>query len=109
MMFIELFEIGFFAGLFNWSNILLTLGIFLCILIPMGIHMFLLQKYPRISKYLVVLSIIGVIALEIVCQMTTGWDRFAWLIIYGFVVCIFLGIILAYPISKYRTKRRERV
>lgn len=93
MGFIELFEVGFFTALWNWSNPILTLLVYTCIAIGALLQFVLLKKCRKPAMRWSLLSIcgIGIIISECACQVITGWDRLGFLIIYGFVICLMIG------------------
>ena len=110
MMLIELIEIGFFSALYDLSNPLLSISVYTSIAVPMLLQIVLLKKYPNssITRYLLLITFVGMIVLEVLCHSITGWDRLGWLIIYGFVSCIFIGFLVAYPIVRYMNKKARK-
>ena len=93
MGFIELFEIGFFTSLWNWSNPILTILVYVCIAIGAGIQLVLHKKCrkPAMRWSMLGICTTGIIISECAWQMITGWDRLGIDIIYGIIVCLMLG------------------
>ena len=93
MGFFELFEIGFFTALWNWSNPFLTVLVYAFIVMGALIQLILLNKCRKtITRWsLIGFCGIGVVFSEFAWQVITGWDRLAIDIIYGVIVCLALG------------------
>jgi len=93
MGFLELFEIGFFTALWNWSNPFLTVLVYAFIVMGAVIQLILLKKCRKtITRWsLIGICGIGVVFSECAWQVITGWDRLAIDIIYGVIVCLALG------------------
>ena len=93
MGFLELFEIGFFTALWNWSNPILTGLLYLFIAIGALIQFVLLRKCrkPPMRWSLVGICGIGIVFSECAWQVITGWDLLAVDIIYGIIICLVIG------------------
>lgn len=93
MGFLELFEIGFFTALWNWSNPFLTVLVYAFIVMGTVIQLILLKKCRNpVSRWsLFGICGIGIVISECAWQVITGWDRLAIDIIYGVIVCLSLG------------------
>ena len=109
MGFLELFEIGFFTALWNWSNPFLTVLVYTFIVIGAVIQLLLLKKCLKtITRWsLIGICGIGIVISECACQVITGWDRLAIDIIYGIIVCLVIGAGIAGAASMIR-KRGKR-
>ena len=99
----ELFEIGFFTCLINFSgNIWLSLIEWFLVLVGFLIQYILLRK----SRTLFVkgifpgLLLAGLVVGEGLVWSVTGWERFSVVLSYGFGICCMLGIILAFLVYK---------
>ena len=106
MGFLELFEIGFFTALWNWSNPFLTLLVYVFIVMGALIELILLKKCRKtITRWsLIGICGIGIVISECAWQMITGWDRLAIDIIYGIIVCILIGAAITAAVSMIRKK-----
>lgn len=104
----ELWDIGFFHFLLNWTNGYISMVIWVCVLIGAGIQYLLIKKCKsktaRLS--LVIIAALAALACEFICQVVTGWNLFGWLIIYGLVIAILLGSIIVWVICFGRYKRK---
>ena len=106
MGFLELFEIGFFTALWNWSNQFLTILEYVLIVVGSVIQLILLKKCRNsVSRWsLIGICGIGIVISECACQMITGWDRLAIDIIYGIIVCILIGAAITAAVSMIRKR-----
>lgn len=104
---IELFEIGFFTTLWDWSNFPLTMTVYSCIALGCIIQGILQKKCDNSNlRWLFIgLCAIGIIVCECIWHMITGWDRLGLDFIYGFIICLLLGSIIVIIISKYMYKK----
>ncbi len=109
MGFLELFEIGFFTALWNWSNPILTGLVYLFIAIGALIQFVLLRKCrkPAMRWSLVGICGIGIVFSECAWQVITGWDLLAVDIIYGIIICLVIGAGITAAVSMIR-KRGKR-
>ena len=96
LVFLELIEYGFFEAFWNWSNPVLTLLIYLCVLIGAAVQYLLLKKCqkPVLRWALIGLCVLGILVCEYAMIFITGWDRLGITILYGFVICILLGAVI---------------
>ena len=95
----ELFEIGFFTCLINFSgNIWLSLIEWFFVLLGFLIQYILLRKSrTRFVKGIFPgLLLAGLIVGEGMVWSVTGWERFSVVLSYGFGICCMLGVILAW-------------
>ena len=109
MGFLELFEIGFFTALWNWSNPFLTLLVYVFIVMGALIQLILLMKCRKtITRWsLIGFCGIGVVFSECAWQVITGWDLLAVDIIYGIIICLVIGAGITAAASMIR-KRGKR-
>ena len=98
----ELFEIGFFMCLFNFSNIWLSITEWFCVLVGFLIQYILLRKGRGMATKwgFPCLLLVGIIISECMVWTITGWDRLAVALIYGFIVCLMLGAVLAWLVYR---------
>lgn len=89
----QLWEVGFFHGMFDFSNPFLSVGIWLCLLLGAAVQFVLLLrcKSRRWRGSFAALLIALLVACEFACQAITGWDLLGWLIIYGGMLVMLLG------------------
>lgn len=108
MGFIELFEIGFFSGFWNWSAPNLTILLYFCVATGFALQFILQRKCrkPAIRWSIIVLCAFGIIISECVWQTITGWDRLGVDIIYGLIVCLLLGAIIMMIVSLFKNKHK---
>jgi len=105
---VELFEIGFFTALFNYTNIYLSLMVWLCVAVGAVLqHFFQKSSHSFVRWGLPVACIFGVLMCEGTAAVTTGWDRLAVYIIYGLLVCLLLGAGIS-VLAAYVKNRRKR-
>lgn len=104
MGFLELFEIGFFTALWNWSNPFLTVLVYAFIVMGALIQLILLNKCRKtITRWsLVGICGIGIVISECAWQVITGWDRLGTDIIYGIIVCLLVGAGITTAVSMIR-------
>ena len=104
----ELFEIGFFTALWNWSNPFLTILVYAFIVIGTVIQLFLIKKCQKTITRWSLLGIcgMGVVFSECAWQVITGWDRLGIDIIYGIIVCILIGAAIPAAVSMIRKRRK---
>lgn len=105
----ELFEVGFFTALWNWSNPILTALIYFCIAAGVILQIVFQKKCrsPFARWLLIVLCIVGMIISECLWQVITGWDRIAVDLLYGSMICIFLGALLVILISGLKNRKQR--
>ena len=104
-----LFEIGFFEAFWNFSNWILSLLVYLCVLIGFVIQTVLLKKCRAagIRWSFIAFMVIGIVSSECAYQVITGWDSLFVLIIYGFIICCLIGAVLASAVRMMIRKRRH--
>ena len=105
----ELFEIGFFTALWNWSNPILTILVYACIAIGALIQFVLLRKCrkPAMRWSLIGICGIGIIISECAWQVITGWDRLGIDIIYVIIVCLLVGAGITTTVSMIRKRGKK--
>ena len=110
LSFLELIEYGFFEAFWNWSNPVLTLLIYLCVLIGAVLQYLLLKKCQmKIFRFgLIGLCVIGILVSEYALIFITGWDSLGLLILYGFVICILLGAVLMTIIQWIKNRKQNK-
>lgn len=104
----ELFEIGFFTTFWNWDTPILTGLVYFSVIIGAVLQIFL-QKMCRkpIMKWMLIgICGIGIVICECWWHNITGWDRITVDIIYGLVICLLLGAIVATVISLFVKGKR---
>ena len=108
MGFMELFEIGFFSGFWNWSAPNLTILIYFCVAIGFSIQFILQRKCrkPELRWSFIALCAFGIIISECAWQSIIGWDRLGVDIIYGLIVCLLLGAVIMKIVSFFKNKHR---
>lgn len=108
MGFADLFEIGFFEGFWNWSNPILNTLIYFCVAVGFALQLILQKKCrkPAMRWSVIVLCIFGIIISECAWQSITGWERIGIDIIYGLIVCLLLGAVIAKVIFHFRNKHK---
>lgn len=107
---VELFEVGFFTAFWNWSNPLLTVLVYACVLVG-TIFQGIIQKKSRkpILKWLLLcICGIGMIVSEFAWQRITGWERLGVDFVYGFLICVFLGVLLAKIILFFKSRHSQK-
>ena len=106
----ELFEVGFFTALWNWSNPILTAIIYGGIVLGFAIQFIIQLKSHRIFPcwIMIILCLLGVVVWECATQAITGWDRLAVLIFYGLTWCLLIGAVIA-KITVFFVKKRKAV
>ena len=106
MAFFELFEVGVFNALLNWSNPILTAIVYAAILIGILIQLFLHRKYRGSNRRwsLLIVCVVGVVISECAWHMITGWERLGVDVVYGAIVCIMLGALLCECIVKIKRR-----
>lgn len=94
---IELFEIDFFSVLWDWDNGILTIIAYSCVIVGIVLQMILQKKYRKsLVKWLLIgICGVGIIISECVWHTISGWDRLGIDFIYGFIICVLLGAIIA--------------
>ena len=107
--FFELIYLGFFEAFWNWGNIYLTVGIYLCVLLGAAVQYLLCRKCQRRSSRgaLVWFCLIGILVSEYSLLFITGWDQLVIHILYGFDFCILLGAVLMLIIQAVRNRRKH--
>ena len=105
--FFELIDLGFFEAFWNWGNIYLTVGIYLCVLLGVAVQYLLCRKCQRRSSRgaLVWVCLIGILVSEYSLLFITGWDQLLIHILYGFDICILLGAVLMLIIQAVRNRK----
>jgi peptidoglycan/LPS O-acetylase OafA/YrhL len=108
----ELFESGFFTMLWNWSNPVLTVLVYGCIMIGVILQIMLRKKCrSSIMKWsLMGICLVGIIVSECAWYVVSGWERLGIMVMYGFVLCVMLGAIIATAVLGIKNvfdKRKE--
>jgi len=105
----ELIEIGFFEGFWNWSNPILTLLIYLCVILGAAVQYILLKKCQKpVFRWAVIgLCTAGILISESALIFITGWDRLGIHFLYGFTLCILLGAVLMTGILQVKKKMQK--
>ena len=105
---VELFEIGIFTALWNWSNPILTILVYCCVATGLLIQFVLLKKCHKSPKRWTLIGLcgVGIVASECAWQVITGWERLSIDIIYGMIICMMVGAGLAVAISLIHNTRK---
>ena len=93
-------EVGFFHVFFDFSTWMLSVAAWAFLLLGFAIQLLVLKlcRKPWKRRVFAVLLIFGVAVGEIACQMITGWDLLAVLVLYGCVFSMIIGAILAFVV-----------
>lgn len=104
MGFFELFEVGVFYALLNWSNPILTAIVYTSVFVGIFIQFFLYRRYKASNKRwsLLISCLVGTIISECAWHMITGWERLGVDVVYGSIVCIMLGALIFEGIVKLK-------
>ena len=112
----ELFEIGFFMCLVNFSgNIWVSIIQWAFVLVGFLVQSVLLRKAKRrfVKWIFPGLLLAGLVVGEWMVWTVTGWERFSVVLTYGFGICCMLGVLLAWLVYKLpgwiQKKRQEGV
>ena len=106
----NLFEIGFFSALWNWSNPLLTAALYIAIAAGFAMQ-YLLQRKCRIIILRFcpfALYLVGIIFCAYQWNTLSGWDTLSALFILGFIFCLIFGALLAILFSFLKNKFKMR-
>lgn len=106
----NLFEIGFFSTLWNWSNPILTAAVYLAIAAGFALQYFLQRKCRRIVLRLApfLLYLVGIIFCAYKWNTLSGWDTLTPLFLFGFILCMIIGAALAISFSFLKNKIGRR-
>ena len=99
----EAIEVGLFQSPFTPSNPYLFFGFWGFFLLAALIQFLLLRRRPRSRGFLIV-SLIGLVAMEFLWQATTGWDSLLWLILWFVFLTMLAGAGLVTLIRHFRRK-----
>ena len=93
-------EVGFFGVFFDFSTWMLSVAAWAFLLMGFAIQLLVLKLCRTLWKrrLFAVLILMGVIACELACQMITGWDLLAVLVLYGCVFSLAVGAGLAFVV-----------
>lgn len=101
----ELFEIGFFSLIWNWSAPFAAALIYACILGGGLLQIVLQKKCKKTARWLLIGACgIGAIICECVWHSMTGWERLGLVFIYGYIICMMLGAVITAVILSVRSK-----
>ena len=91
-------EVGFFHVFFDFSTWMLSVAAWAFLVMGFAIQLLILKLSRTLWKrrLFAVLILMGLIAGELACQMITGWDVLAALVLYGCVFALAIGAVLAY-------------
>ena len=100
-------EVGFFDVFFDFSTWMLSAAAWAFLLLGFAIQFLLLKLCRTLWKrrLFAVVILMGLIAGELACQMITGWDLLAVLVLYGCVFSLAIGAVLAWIV--YRIGNRD--
>ena len=107
---IELFEIGFFMAFWNWSTPILTVLLYFCVVVGFVLQFILEKKYRKSAVRWAILGfcICCIFISECVWQFSRDQicsDIINVDILYGSIMCLLLGVIIAMLISNFRNKQ----
>jgi len=93
-------EVGFFGVFFDFSTWMLSVAAWAFLLLGFAIHFLILKLCRTLWKRRLfpMLILMGLIACELACQMITGWDLLAVLVLYGCVLSLAVGAVLAFAV-----------
>ena len=93
-------EVGFFSVFFDWSTWLLSMAAWAFLLLGFAIQFLVLKLCRTLWKRRLFpgLGVLGIVAGELACQMITGWERLAVLVLYGCVFSLAIGAVLAFAV-----------
>jgi len=88
--------------LFDFTNIWVSIIEWFCVLVGFLIQYILLRKVRSLpAKWgFPCLLLAGSVVCEYMTWTITGWDVLAVVLIYGFIVCLALGVVLAWLVYK---------
>lgn len=95
-------EVGFFSVFFDWSTWMLSVAAWACLLLGFAVQFLVLELCRTLWKRRLfsLLLILGVIAGELACQLITGWELVAVLVLYGCVLSLAIGAVLAFVVYR---------
>ena len=105
----NLFEIGFFTALWNWSNPLLTAFVYFSIAVGFALQYLLQRKCRIIIMRLCPFAVylVGIIFCAYKWNTLSGWDTLSVLLVLGFIFCMIIGAALAILVSLFKNKMRK--
>ncbi len=100
-------EIGFWQLFWNFSAWELSVMLYGCVAAGFLIELIFLLKCRRaaVKRAFLALVILALIACECAYHLAAGWDEVAILFVYGGVLGVLLGAVLAVLLSKIWKKR----
>lgn len=106
---VQLWEVGFFQAPFAIGEPIFFF-FWAALLIAFAVQLLLLKTCRRFwSKWsFLILSLAGALLGEILCQVITGWDKLAALLLYGLFLAFLLGAGLARACFHRKKQRKER-
>ena len=102
---VQLWEVGFFQAPFAAGEPIFFF-FWAAVLLGFLIQLLLFKKGRRARWSFLWLTLAGTLAGEILCQVITGWDKLAALLLYGLFLAFLPGIGLAGVIFRRRTPRK---
>jgi len=101
-----LFEIGFLELFWTFAEWELSVMVYACVAVGFLIQALLLKCRHRAVKWaFLVLGAVALVACELACHVITAWDILAVLFLYGAVLCLLLGAVLAVLLRRILKKR----
>ena len=89
-----------FQWVFDWSTWLLSMAAWAFLLLGFAIQFLVLKLCRTLWKRRLFpgLVVLGIVAGELACQMITGWELLAVLVLYGCVFSLAIGAVLAFAV-----------
>ncbi|MBQ7757863.1 hypothetical protein [Anaerotignum sp.] len=88
----EAMEVGLFQVPFHPDNPYLFFAFWLCFALAVGIQLLLFKKCKGQGRwFFLLLSLCGFLLCEVACQLITGWDLLAWLLLWFLCLTFLLG------------------
>lgn len=99
-------ELGCFHALFDFGDPRISALMWGNLLAGFLIQFLVLKKSRRIWAAWVFPGLVGLglMVMEIICQVTTGWDLLVYLIVYAIFVLLLSGAVLAWIVRLIRGK-----
>ncbi len=90
---LEVIEVGMMEALITPSAPWLFIPSWLFVIFGLFVQLRCLKK--GIAKWFLISLAAALVASEILCQVITGWDVLLFLILYGFLIDILIGVVVA--------------
>lgn len=104
----ELWEVGFFQIPFYFAEpYFLFFGFWAAFFIAVGVQRLLLKKCKGVwgRWSFAGVTLVGLVAGEVLVRIITGWDRILYLVLYGLFLTFALGISVAALLQCFRKRK----